>query len=67
VNHANDAIRQRIDAAEQESFHTNEIWRAAGNSAERRFAQVSVVLEMRCYGANEWLRRVDLLLLPFAL
>ena len=34
VNYANDAIRQRIEAAEEESFHTCEVCRQSGTLRE---------------------------------
>jgi len=34
MNYANDAIRQRIEAAEEESFHTCEVCRQSGTLRE---------------------------------
>jgi hypothetical protein len=56
VNDANDAIRQRIDAAIQESLHTCEVLRAAGTTAGRRLDQDLVRRAHERKGSKEtWL------------
>jgi hypothetical protein len=51
VNHANDAIRQRIEAAEQESFHASEVCGQPGTLREGNWIESQCDEHARAHGA----------------